>query len=495
MINPIRLSGMSSGLDTDKMINDLMKAARQPANKLKQQKQTLMWQREEYRNMNSMMSSFKNLADKLRFSSTFNKLSASSSNNSVITASANSSAGNGSYVVKVDQLATSSTNVGDAFSSAVDLKAKGLTPGEFSITVDGKEQKFEINADSTLESVMNSVNKANIGVRMSFDSINKRFMLTSASTGDISTFSINDSSGALSTNFNIQAANTNVGQNAKATINGVAMEMANNSFEFNGVKFDLKGVSTSEVTVTVTRDTQDLVSQIKDFVEKYNEIVDKIQAKTTERPNRNYYPLSDEEKESMKDSQIQLWESKAKAGLLYRDDILQDAMNSLRRDLTSPIKDISGSIKSLKDIGITFKPFVQGNTKDLAKIQLDEQKLQDAINSNPDEVMKLFTKSSNLDSKDPNYRSEIGYGERLYDTLGNSMKKITKKIGSGSVSDAVDGSIFGNRLRDMNKKLDSLEDKLKMTENRYYKQFTAMEKAIQKLNSQGSWLAQQLGQG
>ena len=32
-------------------------------------------------------------------------------------------------------------------------------------------------------------------------------------------------------------------------------------------------------------------------------------------------------------------------------------------------------------------------------------------------------------------------------------------------------------------------------ENRYWKQFTAMEKAIQQMNAQSAWLAQQFGGG
>ncbi|MCG7407983.1 flagellar filament capping protein FliD [Paenibacillus sp. ACRRX] len=492
MINPIRFTGMASNMDTDKLISDLMKVERQPVNKLKQQKQTLMWQREDYRNMNSMMSSFREVAKNLRFSTTFNKLTATSSNSSVISANASSSAASGSYVVKVDALATSSTNIGDALPVPLDLKATGLTQGEFKIA----GRTFEIKADSTRESIMNEVNKANIGVRMSFDSINGRFTLASSSTGASSSFAIDDSSGVLEGNFKLKAANTKVGQDAKVMLNGVSMEMSNNSFEFNGVKFDLKGVSAAEVNVSVTRDTQDLTGRIKDFVNKYNELVDKIQAETTERPNRKYYPLSDEEKQSMTEKQVDLWESKAKTGLMYGDDILKGAMSELRQSLISGVTGITGPINSLDDIGITFKSFTKGgSTKELGKISLDEQKLQDAVNSNPNAVMELFTKSSNLDKTDPNRRLEMGYGERLYESLSKSIDKISKKIGLSVLSDAVDNSIVGKRIYEMNKKMDSLERRADLAEKRYYKQFTAMEKAMQKLNSQGSWLSQQLGQG
>lgn len=203
--------------------------------------------------------------------------------------------------------------------------------------------------------------------------------------------------------------------------------------------------------------------------------------------------MTEEEREGMTEKQIDLWESKAKVGLLYRDDILQETLSTLRRSLVDNVKGL-GEPNSLSDIGITFKGYLKGMTGELGKLEIDEQKLQDAVNKNPDAVMQLFTKTSNLDQKDPNYKSETGYADRLYTDLTNQINKIIKRIGSGKVSDAVDNSQYGRDIDEMNKRMQTLESRVALVEKRYYKQFTAMEKALQKLNSQGSWLSQQLGQ-
>lgn len=196
----------------------------------------------------------------------------------------------------------------------------------------------------------------------------------------------------------------------------------------------------------------------------------------------------------MTEDQIKLWEQKSKAGILYRDDILTDALSSLRSALSQKVSGLSSDMDSLSDIGITFKPFSTGTgTSELGKLELDETKLTEAINKDPEGVAKLFTQTSNLDSNDPNYKKESGYGDRLYNSLTTSINKIIKRIGSSTVaSDAADQSQLGKKIGDINKRVDTLEDRLKAIEDRYYKQFTAMEIALQKLNSQGSWLTSQL---
>lgn len=178
---------------------------------------------------------------------------------------------------------------------------------------------------------MKQINSSGAGVNISYDSINKRFMLSSKATGSGASISINDSSvSAMTEIFNIKPNNANEitdsGSKAIVTVNGTQLEMDNNSFEFNGVKFELKGVSTSDVSVTVSRDTQNIASQIKEFVNQYNNLVDKINASTTAKPERSYLPLTDEEKKEMTEKQIELWEGKAKTGLLYRDTILKDVL-------------------------------------------------------------------------------------------------------------------------------------------------------------------------
>ncbi|MFF2483652.1 flagellar filament capping protein FliD [Paenibacillus sp. NPDC058071] len=73
---PMRITGMSSGLDTEKMIKDLMKAERMPINKLLQKKQSLEWKVESYSNMNLKIASLRESVSQARFSGNWSKLDA-----------------------------------------------------------------------------------------------------------------------------------------------------------------------------------------------------------------------------------------------------------------------------------------------------------------------------------------------------------------------------------------------------------------------------------
>lgn len=498
MSSQLRISGFASGLDTDTIIKQLMQVEQAPLTKLNQQKQKIAWKRDTYREVNAQLTAIRSLVDKMRFSNAYNKQSATSSDSSVVTATASSTATSGGYAIRVNSLATSALVTGS--NVPVDLKAKVSAAdikgnGEFEIVgKDGAKANVKITADSTYESVLKQVNSANIGVTMSYDSINKRFMLSTSATGENASIMINDTSGTADSLLKLSTPTVVNGSNASIELNGQLMSMENNAFEFNGVRFDLKGVSTTTTSVSVSRDTSNIVDQVKSFVEQYNSLVDKVNSLVKTVPNRSYNPLSDEEKEAMTEKQIDLWETKAKSGLLYRDDILQDTISSLRSSLNLSVKGLSSNIDSLSDIGITFKAYSPGLTSELGKLTLDENKLKEAVSSNPDGVMELFTKTSSLDPKDKNYQNETGYAERIYNNLTTQINKIIKRIGTTTVSDLEDNSQLGKQIGDINDRITTVKNRLEIVENRYYKQFTAMELAIQKLNSQGSWLYSQLGQ-
>ncbi|MEY9096623.1 flagellar filament capping protein FliD [Paenibacillus sp. RC84] len=494
MVSSIKFSGMASGIDTDKVISDLMKVERMPLNKLKQQKQIIAWKRDDYREVNTTLSSIRSLVDKLRFSSNYNKQAATSSNPAVVTAATTSSAVSGSYTVEVKSLASSALLTGNTVD--LDTKSKVGVSGDFVVEgPEGKNVKITVTPDTTYDSIMKQVNGSGIGVNMSYDKINKRFMLSTTSTGKAASVNVQDGTNSLASNvLKLDTTTTVTGTDATVVINGSTMELKNNSMEFNGLKFNLNGVSTSAVTVKVSQDTENVVGQIKEFVTQYNQLVEKINTKTKAIPSKTYTPLTDEQKEAMTETQINLWESKAKVGMLYKDDILQGTLDATRSSLVGTIKGLPDDFNSLSDIGITFKGYQKGQPSELGKLNLDEKKLQEAVDTNPDAVMKIFTQTSTLDPKDKDYKSQTGFAERIYSDLTNQINKIVKRIGTSTISDAVDGSQLGKSLRDINDKMDTLEDRIKSVQERYYKQFTAMEKAIQKLNSQGSWLSQQLGQ-
>jgi len=477
----IKISGMASGMDIDKIVTDLMKAEKLPSTKLHQQKQTAIWARDQYRELNTMLSKLMNTADKLRFATNYSKLGATSSNSSVVEATMKTGAKEASYSIQVNRLATSATMIGSEISSSA------FSSGTITIS-DGTNPKTITLDSKTPQNVVDEINKLGLGVRASFDSVNNRISLVSTAIGKNSKIELSGDVDLLG----LTTGPVN-GDDAEVLVNGKVVNLSNNSLELDGISLKLKGISSGPVLVGVTKDTSSIKNQIMDFVNLYNSTIDSLRAKSSESVYRDFKPLTDEEKESMTDKQIELWESKAKSGLLRNDSIIEETINSLRSNLSKQLE-TTGSFNSLSDIGISFKSFMDGGVSELGKLKVDEAKLEQAINDNPDAVINLFTQAPTADKSQANERqAQMGFADRIYESLKNQSGKIIKKIGNGTNSELIDNSYYGNLLRDLNSKIRSTEDRLLKVEDRYYKQFIAMEQAIQRLNNQGSWLSQQLG--
>jgi flagellar hook-associated protein 2 len=219
-------------------------------------------------------------------------------------------------------------------------------------------------------------------------------------------------------------------------------------------------------------------------LDKYNEVIAKLNTETKEAKYRDYTPLLDEQKEAMSDKQIELWEEKAKSGLLRSDSILTSALTEMRRSLSSPVTGVTDTkFDTLSEIGITTGSYLEDG-----KLYINETKLKEAITQNGSKVMELFTKSSDSTVSTTKF-NESGLGQRLYDQIVSSMGKITDK--AGSVASLTDNSILGKSIDRMDDEIDRWQDRLSQIEDRYWRQFTAMEQAMNKANSQSSWLAQQ----
>lgn len=205
----MRLNGFSgTGIDIDDTVSKLMKAARIPQDKLKQQKQTIEWQRDEYRAMNAKIMDFRNAAFNMKLQSSFLSKKASSSDETVLSAISTSAAADGMYTIKVNSLAeaakVNSSSSLTATSDSADLGSLGLT-GPTTLTISGTKGSVTLNVDKTdtIASIVAQVNsKTNVtGVGMNYDTNMKRFFFTASSTGDVGNFDLKMKGPTGTTNF------------------------------------------------------------------------------------------------------------------------------------------------------------------------------------------------------------------------------------------------------------------------------------------------------
>ena len=113
-------------------------------------------------------------------------------------------------------------------------------------------------------------------------------------------------------------------------------------------------------------------------------------------------------------------------------------------------------------------------------------KLKEAIANDPTSVENLFR-------GDGTTSSSKGVIQRLYDDVSTTIDKLNEKAGKAYSTNQQ--FAIGKNLDDVAKSIDRFTEKLKQIEDRYYRQFTAMEQAIQKSNSQMNYLLQQFSSG
>ncbi|ATP39086.1 flagellar hook protein [Solibacillus sp. R5-41] len=242
------------------------------------------------------------------------------------------------------------------------------------------------------------------------------------------------------------------------------------------------------VTLNSTTNVDDMMKTITDFVDTYNAFVKDLTGQTKESKYRDYKPLSAEQKKDMSENEIKLWEEKAKSGLLRSDSLIQNGLTDMRSLVYQTNPGLSDSkFNSLYSIGITTsKNYNEGGT-----LEIDKEKLRKAIEEDPDAVEKLFKNSDGktADVVDGKVVDTRGYVDKLRESMENMKISIEKKAGRATMTSESQYSI-GKSIQDTESRIKTWERKLEMIEARYWKQFGAMESAINKANQQSSMFMQ-----
>ncbi|WP_282154555.1 flagellar filament capping protein FliD [Cytobacillus gottheilii] len=352
-------------------------------------------------------------------------------------------------------------------------------------------ESFKFDGKASLDKVMDTVNKSDLGVNMFYDEYSDSVTMTRTETGNFNEAGneITFTGSFLTKGLMLSEGNEKGGENAKFTLNGLETQRTSNNFTVNGVTFTLKDTFDSvdgtdaAVTVSVQNDTTKAFDNIKKFVEDYNELIDKLQGTMKEEKYRDYAPLTDEEREALSDDQIEKWEEKAKSGLLRNDQTLSSLLNQMRMDFYTPVEGESDSMfNQLSAIGIT----TTANYLDGGKLQINEEKLKEALEKDADGVYNLF-------AADGPTSGEQGIARRLRDSLSNSITTITQRAGNGMQTNSQ--FTLGKNLDEVNSRITDMEARLVEKEDRFWQQFTAMETAMQKMNDQMNYMMSQLGMG
>lgn len=454
------ISGIASGLDTETLIEQLMAIERRPLVLMQQRKNTLQQQRDAWRDINTRLNNLRDRMADLSRVSLFEQRAVSSSESDVATAAANRDAAEGTYRIRVIQLAqahrVAGARIEDADGNALPKQPLGYTgTARLRVGDDGKWVDIAITGEDSLESIAAKINEAEVPA--SARVIDGRLVIEADETGSKKTLqfeSVDVKNGAgvdvdlwktlgiLDEAGNV-ARTLQAAQDAVFEVEGLEITRSSNEIKdlIEGVTLRLAGEG--ETVLEIRRDEDAVLDAVKRFVEQYNSTMGFMRERMGE------------------------------GGLLQGDSLLTRIQFQLRSDTMAAVGGPDMKYNQLAAIGISID-------RD-GHMSLDETRLREALAESPADVARLFTAStSDGDEFD-------GVAARLED-------RFQQWLASGDGLLAARQKMFGDRMRAIEDSMERFEMRLEIRERNLRRQFIALEEALASLQTQSMWLAGQVQQ-
>lgn len=425
-------------------------------------------------------------------------------------------------VKKIDVEATEDT---PAYSYYVDSKghkvAKSYDDGQY-YRVDDKGEflyEFKVNdqvvgsfsKNTALESVLTAINgNADVGVTVNYSKTTNQFQFVAKESGAAGRVEMGD--GLASALFG--GGTEEKGQDAilSMSVNGQILEditRSSNTFNVDGLSVNLKGTfnyaetdvtdesgkvitaagtlveDPEAVTFTSTSDADKVVDAIRSMVEDYNAMVTEIKNAYSTLPAQKssgayYEPLTDKDMEGMSESAIAAYEEKAKQGLLFGDSDL----SALYSRLLNAVSMTGSDGAALKAAGITT-----AYSNGLTTLTLDETALRATLETDPDKVRDIFTKSTESGASTNGLMQALKTPLDLYGKTTGGKGILVEKAGSPLASSTLYSNTIQTQLDALDQQIQKWQDKMSDQIDRYTAKFSALEQLVSEMNSQSSYFA------
>lgn len=361
--------------------------------------------------------------------------------------------------------------------------------------------------NSSIKEIMEAVSKTEgVNVSVNYLANADKFIFKSTEAGAAGCVEISGESASIFGSLNHVA-----GQDAVVSVryanSGETLDIVrgSNNFSIDGLNISVKkefgfdksiidGIivytekaENEEVKFTASANSDEIVSTVKKMIEDYNALLDMVNSQLTTKRDRNYLPLTDAQKEEMTEGQIEKWEEKSKAGLLFNDSSLR----SLYDDFRFMISADNGERSALAAMGVS----VSTSYADNGKLILDETLLKKALESDPESVRDIFTRSKNTTTGAADgLMPKLSFVLKKYAGTGGSVKGLlVTRAGTPSVPTSILNNSIQKEINGIDKLVERLKDQMESQTDRYIKKFTNLETLISQMNSQSSWLSSALG--
>ncbi|MEO8063022.1 MAG: flagellar filament capping protein FliD [Pseudomonadota bacterium] len=444
--------GLGSGLDINGLVTQLVAAEKQaPQAQITRAQTSTVTTISALASLKGALGGFNAALDSLKTLDAFSGRTATPDDLEFFNASATATAAAGVYDIEVLQIANAHQIKSKEFATGA-----GQVVGTGTLTFTAGEQTFQVSVDAqhnTLAGIRDAINQATdnkdyVRATIINASDGAHLVLSGTATGAANSITVAQSGGdgglsALEYNPDLLTHYTEgrPAQDSIISISGFTKNSATRTFAdvVDGISVTVVKADEGEIhTLTVATDKTAVTARIKTFVDQYN------QMQSTISNLRSFEPTT------------------KKAGPLLGDALLRGIESDIRGKLTD-VNGGSSVFRTLASIGIT--------TQKDGSLKLDNAKLTTALDSNYDEVAKLFG-------------AENGVAARLSDA-------IAPRLASGSELDVRTKSLNAKSVT-LQKQQSALEARMLVVESRYRKQFTALDSLLSNLQNQSTFLTQQL---
>ncbi len=267
-----------------------------------------------------------------------------------------------------------------------------------------------------------------------------------------------------------------------------------NTVILDGMTFKFTGkIPADGISVNGKNDVTAVKDKVINFINDYNKLMEQLNTLTTEKRNKNYMPLTDEQKKELSESEIKLWDEKVKQGQLYKDSDVSRIANAMKSAMRGLVSGVDGN---LEKFGI--KPVADYQGSKNGTFTIDETKLTETLENNSEEIMKFFTSvpPEVEGMSDQEKYNRTGVAQRLKSILYNETVTVSSSLikkagieGSASISNNELTKSIGKYER----KMEDMEKDFIRREQQLYSKWATIESMMNKLNSQQSNLMSQLG--
>ena len=427
------VSGLSSGLDTATIIDQLMKLEAAPQTRLKSSLTAEQSKVTTLQAVNTKVAALAAQAKDLAAGTTWGALTATSSSTAVaLSTTTGSSAGTFSFTV--DQTAAAHRLTFASTAAGSDVVVSGGTT--VSLTSGGTTTTLS-TGDGTLDGLVKALNGSGTGVsaaKVRLDDGSYRLVVNAAQTGAASSFTLTNADG---TDL-LGGATVAAGRDAAITLGSDTIHSATNTFAgvVPGVDLTVSAAAVgTTVDVTVARDTGKAKDAVKSLVDNVNALLTQIDSLTS-------------------------YGTGGAKGAMSGDVTLR----SLRSSLLNAV--YPGDNTTLASVGV--------QTDRYGKLVFDEPTFTTAYAADPAGVAAKFT-SGAVD----------GFAARVMDVANEASDKYT-----GSLTTAITGR--SSTIDRLESSIEDWDTRLELRRATLTRQFTALETALSQMNSQSSWLAGQI---